>query len=146
MFDVIALLITGAAGMLGWYCAWAARGEALAARTAIATAVAGETAAQELAAEAKAQAATAGIQAQAATARADQLQGQLDAERAGRQALIDAMAKSGVPVAPLVVGSVLDGLYGGATADRPGADPNTGPGGPLVPGGDPVVARTTTRR
>lgn len=148
MFDTIALLVTGIAGMLGWYFAWAARGDALDQQKAAALAAAGEAAARELATEANAKAATATAQQQAAATRADHLQAQLDAERKGRQDLVDALAKSGAPVGPVVVDTVLGGLYPSDPAAAPsaGAGADAGGGGPAVPGEPAAIARTTTRR
>jgi hypothetical protein len=147
IFDVIALAVTGVVGMLGWFAAWRARGDTLETKNLLAAATAGEVAARELLLEANAKASTAATQASVAMSRADSLQMQLDAERKARQSVVDAMAKSGVPVGPLVVDDALGRLYPDGDAGNPGAGSNPGAGGSGVPGQlAPLAPRTTTRR
>ncbi len=145
MFTTIAILATGAVGMLGWFFAWRTRGEVVDARKEIQSSEAGEVAAKALALEANAKAVTALAQADAAQRTATGLQNQLDAERKSRQALVDALAKAGAPVGGAVVDSALDGLYPNGDQGGSGAGPNPG-GGPVgVPGQHPAPPRPPTQ-
>lgn len=125
-FTTIALLATGAVGMLGWFFAWRGRGDVL-------EAAAAELAARQLAFQTSAAAAANDTKYQAEKLRADQLQAQLDSERASKQALIDALTKAGAPVGPVVVDNALDRLY--PDGDQGGQGPGTGHG--RDPGGMP---------
>lgn len=145
-FTTIALLATGAVGMLGWFFAWRARGDVVDAQKAVQAAIAGETAAKGLAFEADARAVASGAQLTAAKMAATGLQNQLDAERKSRQDLVDALARSGAPVGDVLVGSALDGMYPDGDQGGAGASPSPG-GSPVgVPGQSAAIARTTTRR
>lgn len=147
IFDVIALAVTGVFGMLGWVAAWRSRGYTLETKNLLAAATAGEVAARELLLEANAKAATASTQASVAMSRADSLQLQLDAERKARQSVVDAMAKSGAPVGPVVVDDALGRLYPDGDAGGSSAGSNPGGSGSGVPGQlAPLTPRTTTRR
>lgn len=126
MFTTIALLITSALGMLGWYFAWRARGECLAKDAQLMDAHAGESAAKGLALENGANATTAGARLAASEERAVKLQNQLDAERKSRQSLVDALAKSGHPVGEVVVDGALGRLYPDSDPGGPGSDPGSG--------------------
>ncbi|HKQ65974.1 MAG TPA: hypothetical protein VJZ73_13250 [Methylomirabilota bacterium] len=131
-FTTIALLATGAVGMLGWFFAWRGRGDVLEATTS-------ELAARQLTFQATAAASAADTKYQAEKLRTDQLQAQLDSERASKQALIDALAKAGSPVGPVVVDSSLDRLY--QDGDQGGQGPNAGVGGgPAGVSGQPAPA------
>lgn len=143
---VISLLVTGVAGMAGWFFAWLARGDAIDAIKAIGVATAGEGAAKELLLEAQQKLVTATTQLTAASARGDNLQTQLDSARKGNQDLVHALAKAGAPVGPMVVDVALGGLYPDGDTAGAGAGADAGGGGSAVPGEPPAIARTSTRR
>lgn len=109
--NVLSIMATALVGMLGWYFAWRARGEASEERRRAESALAGEMAASAMTLEASQGKLTAQAQAAAERSRADSLSVQLDTERVSRQALIDALKKAGVAVGPVVVESALDRLY-----------------------------------
>lgn len=109
--ETVALMATGALGMLGWFFAWRARGEVIEARHEVEAAEAGEAAAKGVAFDNGARAVTAESLAGSERSRSEALQRELDGERKAKQALIDALAKSGAPVGPIVVESALDQLY-----------------------------------
>jgi len=128
MFDVIALLVSGLAGALGWFFAWRSRGEAMAAVSEEEKARAGESAATTQAFVANARATAAEAQAAVASERALALQAQLDNERRQRQALVDALAKAGVPAGDILVGGAIGVLYpdGGGSGQDSGPNPGDG--------------------
>jgi hypothetical protein len=135
--NVVSLMATALIGMLGWFFAWRARGEAGDERRRAESALAGEIAAKAMALEATQAKLTAEGMGAAQRSRADGLALQLDTERASKQALIDALAKAGAPVGPVVVDSALDGLYKNGRSQ--GADSNTG-GNPTGVSGQPASA------
>lgn len=135
----ISLMATALVGMLGWYFAWRARGEAGDERRRAESALAGEIAAKAMALEATQAKLTAEGMGAAQKSRADGLSLQLDTERASKQALIDALAKAGAPVGPVVVDSALDGLYKNGDQRGQGGDPNAG-GNPAGVSGQPAPA------
>lgn len=145
-FTVIALGVTGLAGMAGWFFAWMARGDTIGALKAAGGAQAGELAAKELTVEANAALATATVQLGVARQQAATLQTQLDSARASNQTLVDALAKAGVPVAPVVLDDALGKLYPDGDAGGAGAGPHPSGGGSVVPTQPIPVARTTTRK
>jgi len=123
----IALLITGALGMLGWFFAWLGQRQVVDKGREVNAAAAGEAAAKTVALAAEAKAVTVAAQLAAEKARADALQVQLDSERQARQHLVDELAKKGLPVGDVVVDAAVDRLYAdgggqGASADA-GGDP-----------------------
>jgi hypothetical protein len=128
--STIALLLTGAAGMLGWFFAWRGRGEQLEAMNE-------EEASKQAAVDANARAVTAEARLAAEQLRGDQLQRQLDSERAAKQSIIDAVAKSGAPVAPVVVDDAFSRLYSDGGGQGPGTNSS---GNPVGVSGQPAPA------
>jgi ribosomal protein S11 len=140
MFYPVALFLTTAGAMLGWYLAWKAKGDVAKAKDAEALAVAGEHTARDAAFEANARCITATTQLSALEGRMVQLQHMLDAERESRQALVNALAQSGLPIGDIVVDSALDRLY----PDE--GDPSGSTGAGTRPGGRPVVVSSPSAR
>jgi hypothetical protein len=136
-FTTIALLATGAVGMLGWYFAWRGRGEIIAARKEVEAAEAGEATAKQVAFENGGRAVTAETLAGARLSQLEGLQMQLDGERKSRQHLVDELTKAGVAVGPVVVESALDRLYKDSRQGGPGSDPGSG-GDPQRVSGQPA--------
>lgn len=110
-FSVIALLVSGLAGVTGWFFAWRSRGETIDARNQAAVERATAVSAQAVAFAANERAVTAEARWSAEAGRAKGLELQLAAERQSRQNLVDALAKSGAPVGDVLVDSALDELY-----------------------------------
>jgi 4-aminobutyrate aminotransferase-like enzyme len=134
--STIALLVTGAFGCLGWFFAWHGRGEQL-------DAMQEEEASKQSAADAGARAVTAEARLAAEQLRGDSLQRQLDSERAAKQSIIDAVAKSGAPVAPVIVDDALGRLYQNGSGQGPGADAS---GNPVGVSGQPAPATAATSK
>jgi len=133
-FSEIALLLSGLAGVIGWYVAWRSRGETVDARKEIAVERAAATEAQNVAFSANDHAVTAEARWSAEVVRSSGLERQLAMERQSRQNLVDALAKSGAPVGDLLVDSALDELYPnpGSAGSGPGSGTSRDPAG--VPG------------
>lgn len=125
--NTIALLVTGALGMLGWFFAWWGQRQVVSKDADVAAAHAGEMAAKAMALASEGKAATAAAQLGAEKERSAALQTQLDSEREARQHLVDELAKKGLPVGDVVVDAAVGRLYAdgggqGASADA-GGDP-----------------------
>jgi hypothetical protein len=132
----IALLVTGAFGCLGWFFAWRGRGEQI-------DAMQEEEASKQSATDAGARATTAEARLAAEQLRGDRLQRQLDTERAAKQSIIDAVAKSGAPIAPVIVDDALGRMYQNGAGQGAGSDASGDPVG--VPG-QPAPAATATSK
>lgn len=142
--ETIALLVTGALGMLGWFFAWVSQRAVVAKGAELAAANAGEGAARTVALTAEGKAAVAQAQVEAAKARADSLQAQLDAERKSRASLVDALSKKGVPVGDVVVDSALDRLFPDGRGQGAGS---SGSGDPVAVSGQPTASsRSSSQR
>lgn len=141
--NTVALLVTGALGMLGWFFAWLGQRAVVAKDREVADARAGEAAAKSLALEAQAGAAAATARLSGERARADGLQMQLDAERKARQDLVHDLAKKGVPVGDAVVDSAMDRLYPDDRQGGQGASAGSGGDSPGV-SGQPARAAGTS--
>jgi hypothetical protein len=139
--NTIALLVTGALGMVGWFFAWWGQRSVVDKNKEVAAAVAGENAAKTLVLAAETKATAALAQLLVAQERAQSLNQQLDAERKARQDLVRELAKNGVPVGGVVVDAAFDRLYqdgggqGSGSGDRSGGDPKPLSGQPAEPSG-----------
>ncbi len=133
----IALLSTGAAGMVGFVLAYLARGQTID-RDAKLTAAAQDLAVAKSASfDAGARAVMAETRLADAQREIATLKLELDNERKAKQSLVDVLRKAGVAVGDLVVGAAVDRLYqdGGGQGVNPGA----GGGEKPVPG-DPAAS------
>lgn len=136
--NTLALLVTGALGMMGWFFAWLGQRAVVGKDKEVAEARAGEAAAKGLAFEAQAKASLSDTLHAAEKSRADGLQTQLDAERKARQDLVHELAKKGLPVGDVVVDAAVDRLY--PDGDQGGSGPGAGSGGdPAGVSGQPAV-------
>lgn len=125
--NTVALLVTGALGMFGWFFAWWGQRQVVGKDAELAAAVAGEAAAKTVALAAEGKASTATAQLAAEKARADALSMQLDSERQARQHLVDELAKKGIPVGGIVVDDAVDRLYKDGGGPGAGADAGRDP-------------------
>lgn len=132
----IALLATGAAGMIGFLLAYLARGQTIDRDAQLALAASDLETAKATAFDAGARAVIAETKLADANRTIAALELEVDSERKTKQSLVDALAKAGVPVGDLLVGSAIDRLY----QDGRGQDPDSGPGGGEKPVPDPTSA------
>lgn len=119
----IALLVTGAAGMVGFILAYLARGQTLDRDAKLARAAFDLAAVKASSFDAGARAVMAETRLADAERTIASLQLEVDNERKAKQSLVDALAKAGVPVGDVLVGSAVDRLYpnGGGQGANPGA-------------------------
>jgi hypothetical protein len=138
-FESVAILISGAAAVVGFFLAWRSRGEVIDAEQKVADANAALQAARAETFVSAARMVTATTQLSEQQARTDALTKELAAERVSRQALVDALAKAGASVGDVVVDQSLDRLY----KDSGGQDSGAGTSGG-TPGvsGQPTPAPT----
>ncbi len=131
MLTEIAIISTGAAGMVGFLLAYLARGQTLNRDAQLARAAFDLAAVKASSFDAGARAVMAETRLADAQRTIAALQLEMDSERKTKQSLVDALAKAGVSIGDIVVGSAVDRLYqdGGGQ----GADSGSGGGQKPVP-------------
>jgi len=129
----IAVLVTGAAGMVGYFLAYLARGQTLDRDSRLTAAALDLAAAKGASFDAGARAVMSETRLADAQRAIGALQLEVDGERKIKQSLVDALAKAGVPVGDVLVGSAVDRLY----QDRGGQGSDPGSGGGQKPVPDP---------
>lgn len=145
-FEEISLLVTGALGVAGWWYAVRSRGQTLDTRKELEAALEAGNAAKGAAVEAAVARAAAEVKYASELARADKLVLELETERKSRQALVDALAKSGAPVGDAIVGSALDGLYPNGDKGSQGAGSGGGGDQSGVPGQPAGITGAASKR
>jgi len=144
IFQVIALLVTGALGVAGWFAAWRARGQAIETQTELTKAAVAIAAEKDATSEANAGRVAAEARSKIALERAVSMERELATERAARQALVDAIKKAGLPVGPVLVDNALDRLYQDTGGQGLAAGSGRGPL-PAVPGISPAGPATAPK-
>lgn len=132
MLTEIGILVTGAAGMVGFLLAYLARGQTIDRDAKLLVAASDLATAKAASFDAGARAVMAETRLADAQRTIATLQVEVDIERKSMQGLVDALAKAGVHVGDVLVGSAVDRLY--PNGGGQGADPGPGGGAQPVPG------------